>query len=83
MRIPMAIVPIALSALLFSCDQRSALDIDPKIGRDCFERHRTSLPPGTQYEGIKKVAENRVTIKVMKAAEVTTIECDLKPAGSP
>ena len=82
MRILTTILQIGLIALLFSCDkQQSALDIDPKLGFECFESHRASLPPGTQYEGIEKLAENRLTIRIMNGVEVVTLDCGLNPEG--
>ena len=62
MRILTMIVQFTLTAfLLSSCDQRhSTSDVDPKLGRECFESHGASLPPGTQYEGIDKLAEDRL-----------------------
>jgi hypothetical protein len=72
-----------LAPLLLSCDQQhSAPDLDPKAGLECFEDHRTSLPPGTQYEGVDEVAGSHLTIRVMTGAEVTTIECGLNPDGT-
>ena len=83
MRILTAIVYLAITALLSSCDQQqSASDIDPKLGLDCFESHRALLPPGTQYEGIEKLAENRLTIKIMNGVDVVTLECGLTPDGT-
>jgi hypothetical protein len=83
MRILTTIIYIALTALLVSCDQRhSASDIDPRLGLECFENHRATFPPGTQYEGIEKLAENRLTIKVMNGVEVETIDCGLNPDGT-
>jgi hypothetical protein len=82
MRILTAIVYVALAACLFSCDQQHPVsDIDPQLGLDCFESHRASLPPGTQYEGIEKIADNRLTIKIMNGVEVVTIDCALNPDG--
>ena len=82
MRILTAIVYLAITALLSSCDQQqSTPDIDPKLGLDCFESQRASLPPGTQYEGIEKLAENRLTIKIMNGVDVVTLECGLTPDG--
>ena len=82
MRILTAIVYLAITALLSSCDQQqSASNIDPKLGLDCFESQRASLPPGTQYEGIKKLDENRLTIKIMNGVDVVTLECGLTPDG--
>ena len=81
MRILTTFVQIVLTAFLLSCDQQhSAPDIDPKLGLECFEIHR--LPPGTQYEGIEKLAENRLTIKIMDGVEVVTLDCGLNPDGT-
>jgi hypothetical protein len=83
MRILTAIVYLALTAFLVSCDQQhSASDIDPSLGLECFESHRASLPPGTQYEGIQKLAENKLTIKIMNGVEVLTIDCGMNPDGT-
>ena len=76
-----AIVYLAVTGLLFSCDQRnSASDVDPKLGLECFESHR--LPPGTQYEGIEKLAENLLTIRIMNGVDVVTLDCRLNPDGT-
>jgi hypothetical protein len=83
MQILTTIVQLALTALLLSCDQQnSASDIDPKLGLECFESHRGSLPPGTQYEGIEKLVENRLTIRIMDGVEVATLGCGLNPDGT-
>ena len=83
MRILATIVQLTLTALLVSCDQRhSAPDIDPKLGLECFESHSVSLPPGTQYEGIEQLAEDRLTIKIMNGVEVVTLDCGMKPDGT-
>jgi hypothetical protein len=74
---------LAVTAFLSSCDQqRSASGVDPRLGIDCFESQRASLPPGTQYEGIEKLAENRLTIKIMNGVEVVTLDCGLNPDGT-
>ncbi|MGB5605509.1 MAG: hypothetical protein WBN51_03250 [Gammaproteobacteria bacterium] len=71
---------LALTALLFACDQQhSAKDVDPMLGLECFESHRASLPPGAQYEGIEKLAEDRLTIRIMNGVEVVTLDCGLNP----
>jgi hypothetical protein len=81
MRILTAIMYIALTALLSSCDQRqSASDIDPKLGLECFESHR--LPPGTQYEGIEKLADNVLSIRIMSGVEVVKLDCGLNMDGT-
>ena len=83
MRILTTIFFLVLTAFLCSCDQQhSAPDIDPRLGLECFESRRASLPPGTQYEGIEKLAENRLTIKIMDGVEVMTIDCGLNPGGT-
>jgi hypothetical protein len=83
MRIIAVIVQLALLALLASCDQHeSSSDIDPLLGRECFESQRVSLPPGTQYEGIAQFARNRLTIKIMNGVDVKTIDCTLNPDGT-
>jgi hypothetical protein len=83
MRIITTIIYITLTALLVSCDQQSSTsDIDPKLGLQCFENHRASLPPGTQYEGIEKLAENRLTRRIMNGVDVVTLDCGLTPDGT-
>ena len=81
MRIFNAIVQLVLTAFLLSCDQQnSTSDVDPKLGLECFESHR--LPPGTQYEGIEKLAEDGLTIRIMNGVDVVTLDCGLKPDGT-
>jgi len=83
MRILTTTVLLALTTLLLSCEQRhTTSDVDPRLGRECFESHRASLPPGTQYEGIEKLAENRLTIRIMNGVEVVTLDCGLNPDGT-
>ena len=83
MRILTAIMYLVLTAFLFACDrQQSTSDVDPRLGLECFESHRASLPPGTQYEGIEKLAKNRLTIKIMNGVEVETLDCGLSPDGT-
>ena len=82
MRNPNVAVYAVLAALLASCDQRQpAADIDPELGRECFESHRASLPPGTQYEGIEKLDGDRLSIRIMNGVEVVTLDCTLNPDG--
>lgn len=38
--------------------------------------------PGTQYEGIEKLAENHLTIRIMNGVEVQTLVCELHPDGT-
>jgi len=83
MRILTAIVYFALSALLFACDrQQPGPDVNPKLGLECFESHRASLSPGTQYEGIEELAENRLTIRIMDGVKVVTLDCGLNADGT-
>jgi len=83
MRIIIAIVYLVLTALLFSCDQQNSdSGIDPKLGLECFESYRASLPPGTQYEGIENLAGVRLRIRIMNGLEVITIDCELNPDGT-
>ncbi|MEN8132380.1 MAG: hypothetical protein ABFS45_19820 [Pseudomonadota bacterium] len=81
MRILTSIVQLALIGLLSACDQQhSTSDLDPKLGLECFESHR--LPPGTQYEGIEKLAENTLTIRIMNGVEVVMLDCGLNSDGT-
>ena len=81
MRILTAIIQLALIGLLFSCDQQSSTyNVDPKLGFECFESHH--LSPGTQYEGIEKLAEDVLTIRIMNGVDVVTLECGLNPDGT-
>ena len=83
MRIITTIIYITLTTLLVSCDQQhSASGIDPQLGLECFESHRASLPAGTQYEGIEKLAVNRLIIKIMNGVKVETLDCGLNPDGT-
>jgi len=81
MRILTLPVQLTLTALLCSCDQQNSVsDVDPMLGLECFNSHH--LPPGTQYEGIEKLAENVLTIRIMNGVEVVTLDCGLNPDGS-
>ena len=84
MRILTTIIQIALITPLLSCEQQqnSTTDIDPGLGLECFESYRASLPPGTQYEGIEKLAENVLTIRIMNGVDVVTLDCGLNPDGT-
>jgi len=83
MRILATIAYLALTTFLFACDQQnSAPDVDPMLGLECFESHSASLPPGTQYEGIEKLAGDRLTIRIMNGVEVVHLDCGLAPDGS-
>jgi hypothetical protein len=77
------IITLVLALPLLSCDQQnSAENIDVQLGVDCFELHRSALPPGTQYEGIRGLSGNRLEIKIMSGVAVETIECTLAQDGS-
>jgi hypothetical protein len=73
----------ALTAFVIACDQHDAVpDVDPMLGVGCFESHRASLQPGTQYEGIEGLSENQLTIRIMNGVEVVTLDCRLNPDGT-
>jgi len=81
MRILTVIAFLIPSALLISCDQQSSVsDVDPTLGLECFESHR--LPPGTQYEGIEKLSEGVLVIRIMNGVEVVTLDCRVNPDGT-
>jgi hypothetical protein len=65
---------------LCASQQHSARDIDPKLGLECFESQH--LPSGTQYEGIEKLAEDVLTIRIMNGVDVVTLDCVLNPDGT-
>ena len=85
MRIFVSILCFVLTApLLISCgEQESTIDVDPQVGRDCFDTHIAALPNGTQYEGIERAVAGRIIIRVMTGVELTTVECALSPDGTP
>jgi len=79
-RVAATIFSALTASLLFSCGQKEpSIDVDPQVGRACFDAHTASLPPGTQYEGIERAVEGRITIRVMTGVELTTAECALNP----
>ncbi len=81
MRILNSIVFLVLIALLSSCDQRNSVpDVDPMLGLECFESHR--LPPGTQYEGVEKLTENVLTVRIMNGVDVVKMDCGLNSDGT-
>ena len=74
---------LTLAVLLAACDQGPPVaDIDPELGRECFESRRASLPPGTQYEGIEKLDGDRISIRIMNVVEVVTLDCTLNRDGN-
>ena len=69
---------ITTSAFITACGQQEVTpDVDPQLGRNCFQRKLPSLPPGSQYEGIEGKDGNRLIIKVMDGTGVITVECAL------
>ena len=74
---------LAAAPALQTCDrQPAAPEIDPRLGLDCFNLHRTALPPGTQYEGIDTLQGERLSIKVMNGVEVVSVACELTSQGA-
>jgi hypothetical protein len=66
-----------------SCgQQQTATDVDPQLGRDCFNEYLAFLPPGSQYEGIERADEERLTIRVMDGVRVKTVKCLLTSDGT-
>jgi hypothetical protein len=84
MRISAAILPVLVStAVLLSCGQRQpSTEVDPTLGRSCFEAHQDALPPGSQYEGIAEASENRITIRAMTGIKVEQFNCSLASDGT-
>jgi hypothetical protein len=71
------------TAALLSCGPQSPPpNVDPTLGRACFEAHQDTLPPGSQYEGIAEASEGRITIRAMTGTEVETFACSLAPDGT-
>ena len=71
---------LSFTTILLStaCDkQQTAPDVDTQLGLNCFQSKLPSLPPGSQYEGIKGKDGSRLTIKVMDGTGVITVECAL------
>jgi hypothetical protein len=74
---------VVVAATLLSCGpQQAPTDVDPTLGRACFEAHQPTLAPGSQYEGIAEASDNRITIRAMTGTEVETFECSLTPDGT-
>ena len=84
MRIPTPIMPVVVStaALLCCGPQSPPPDVDPTLGRVCFEAHQPTLPPGSQYEGIAEASETHFTIRAMTGTEVEMFDCSLAPEGT-
>lgn len=82
-RVTVALLSILCSTpALVGCGQRDpAADVDPALGRACFEAQQPVLPPGSQYEGIAGASADRVTIRAMTGAKVERFECTMGPDG--
>ncbi len=83
MRLLTATLSVVLaSCALVSCSQQDAgLDVAPELGENCFEKHRSVLPVGTQYEGIEGADAESIRIRIMDGTGVTTVECGLNSDG--
>jgi hypothetical protein len=80
MRFIATVVCLVPVALLSSCDTGNKVsEADLALGAQCFERHRASLAPGTQYEGVEGVTDDQVSIRIMDGLNVVTIGCPLNP----
>ncbi|MGD8206470.1 MAG: hypothetical protein PVH47_00165 [Thiohalocapsa sp.] len=78
-----ALLTAALGVPLVSCgDQGHDADIDPQLGRACFDAHLDALPPGAQYEGIERAGDGRLTIRIMDGVTVRTLDCAIGAQGT-
>ncbi len=83
MQLYTANLALLATSLLVACGrQEPPPDVNPMLGRACFENRLPSLPPGSQYEGIQGINGNRLTIKVMDGVKVSSVECGLAPDGT-
>lgn len=74
---------VLAAPLLIACTpQEPAIEVNSQVGRECFERHLTALPPGAQFEGIERAVAGRLSIRVMTGVDLKTLECGLNPDGS-
>jgi hypothetical protein len=84
-RLPLVLAALSVAAvgglILFQRGKSPEIQLDPRVGRECFERHQPALPPGAQYEGFSATA-NRVRVKVMTGIDIQTLECRLDAQGS-
>jgi hypothetical protein len=55
--------------------------VDRATGRQCFELHLDSLPPGSQYEGVASVEGEQLQVRVMTGAKIETIDCVIDDDG--
>lgn len=81
--VPLVSVCFAVAGTtVLSCSQQTeSPSVDPKLGRECFEYHRSVLPPGSQYEGFEAFADE-IRVKVMTGTELETFRCVLSPDGT-
>ena len=80
--VPIIAVMVSTAALLACGQQQPPHEVDPMLGRDCFESHLPSLPPGSQYEGIAETVDHRITIRAMTGTQVETFDCSLGSDGT-
>ena len=82
-------LPIALAAVIVGAvaylflpggPGEDSRQVAPAAGRECFEHHRTAMPPGSQYEGFEVDGDDLV-VKVMTGVETREVRCRLTPAG--
>ena len=80
---PLLILCLAVAgAAVSSCGQQGeTAGVDPRLGRECFEFHRTVLPPGSQYEGFEASAAH-IQVKVMTGVDIKTVTCARSPDGT-
>jgi hypothetical protein len=79
MRSAALILTIGSGIFLLACEDAGApAEVDPKLGRECFESRRDTFVPGTQYEGIDKLSDTAITIKIMDGANLKTVDCELR-----
>jgi len=82
MPVPMTLAIVSLSVLLGACsEQAPAPNVDPLLGRACFQQQLNALPPGSQYEGIASADAKSIRIKVMNGVDVVSVECALGADG--
>jgi hypothetical protein len=79
---PILLIVAATAALLSCGPQQPPPDVDPTLGRACFEAHQDTLPSGSQYEGIADASENRISIRAMTGTQLETFDCSLAPDGT-
>lgn len=71
--------------LLAGCGQQDATPmVNPELGRDCFNAHLETLPPGSQFEGFEAIGD-RLRVRTMTGLKVQTVDCriDTGDDGAP